>query len=194
MRLRLLIGDIRGSAGEEFERSLPPHGRGRCLLCRRDPTPDAMPTPIVRQALAGLLWSKQWYHYDVAAGSGAIPPSPRRRLAGERPQPRLDPPLQRGRGLGARQVGVPLVRLVGSGLSRRRPGPRRPGLRQGPAHPASCASGTCTPTANPAYEWALGDVNPPVLPWAALRVYEIEKARRGPGDRPSSSASFTSSS
>ena len=34
----------------------------------------------------------------------------------------------------------------------------------------------------PAYEWALGDVNPPVLPWAALRVYEIEKAARGQGD------------
>ncbi|MBV9956939.1 MAG: glucosidase, partial [Acidobacteria bacterium] len=35
----------------------------------------------------------------------------------------------------------------------------------------------------PAYEWALGDVNPPVHAWAALRVYRIEKKRRGVGDR-----------
>jgi hypothetical protein len=35
----------------------------------------------------------------------------------------------------------------------------------------------------PAYEWALGDVNPPVHAWAAWRVYKIEKKRRGCGDR-----------
>jgi Glycosyl hydrolase family 63 C-terminal domain len=35
----------------------------------------------------------------------------------------------------------------------------------------------------PAYEWAFGDVNPPVHAWAALRVYQIEKKRRGKGDR-----------
>jgi hypothetical protein len=35
----------------------------------------------------------------------------------------------------------------------------------------------------PAYEWAFGDVNPPVHAWAALRVYKIEKKRRGTGDR-----------
>jgi hypothetical protein len=35
----------------------------------------------------------------------------------------------------------------------------------------------------PAYEWAFGDVNPPVHAWAAWRVYKIEKKRRGFGDR-----------
>lgn len=35
----------------------------------------------------------------------------------------------------------------------------------------------------PAYEWALGDVNPPVHAWAAWRVYKIEKKRKGVGDR-----------
>jgi len=35
----------------------------------------------------------------------------------------------------------------------------------------------------PAYEWAFGDVNPPVHAWAAWRVYKIEKKRRGIGDR-----------
>ena len=34
-----------------------------------------------------------------------------------------------------------------------------------------------------AYEWAFGDVNPPVHAWAAWRVYKIEKRRRGVGDR-----------
>ena len=35
----------------------------------------------------------------------------------------------------------------------------------------------------PAYEWAFGDVNPPVHAWAAWRVYKIEEKRRGIGDR-----------
>ena len=35
----------------------------------------------------------------------------------------------------------------------------------------------------PAYEWAFGDVNPPVLAWAAWRVYKIDQRRSGVGDR-----------
>jgi hypothetical protein len=35
----------------------------------------------------------------------------------------------------------------------------------------------------PAYEWALGDVNPPVHAWAAWRVYKIEKRITGHADR-----------
>ena len=35
----------------------------------------------------------------------------------------------------------------------------------------------------PAYEWAFGDVNPPVHAWAAWRVYKVEQKRRGEGDR-----------
>ena len=36
----------------------------------------------------------------------------------------------------------------------------------------------------PAYEWAFGDVNPPVHAWGAWRVYTIErKMRGGVGDR-----------
>jgi hypothetical protein len=34
----------------------------------------------------------------------------------------------------------------------------------------------------PAYEWNFGDVNPPVQAWAALQVYYIEKKREGRGD------------
>lgn len=35
----------------------------------------------------------------------------------------------------------------------------------------------------PAYEWAFGDVNPPVHAWAALRIYEIEQENYGRSDR-----------
>jgi hypothetical protein len=35
----------------------------------------------------------------------------------------------------------------------------------------------------PAYEWALGDVNPPVHAWAAWRVYKIDAKRSGTPDR-----------
>ncbi len=34
----------------------------------------------------------------------------------------------------------------------------------------------------PAYEWNFGDVNPPVQGWAALQVYYIEKRKQGKGD------------
>jgi hypothetical protein len=35
----------------------------------------------------------------------------------------------------------------------------------------------------PAYEWQLGDVNPPVHAWAAWRIYKIDKKLHGKGDR-----------
>ena len=35
----------------------------------------------------------------------------------------------------------------------------------------------------PAYEWAFGDVNPPVLAWAAWRVYKIDQKHSGRTDR-----------
>ncbi len=35
----------------------------------------------------------------------------------------------------------------------------------------------------PAYEWAFGDVNPPVHAWAAMRVYQIEQKFHGRADR-----------
>jgi hypothetical protein len=34
----------------------------------------------------------------------------------------------------------------------------------------------------PAYEWNFGDVNPPVHAWSTIFTYRIEKARRGEGD------------
>ena len=34
----------------------------------------------------------------------------------------------------------------------------------------------------PAYEWAFGDVNPPVHAWAIMEIYKMEKAQTGKGD------------
>ena len=43
----------------------------------------------------------------------------------------------------------------------------------------------------PAYEWAFGDVNPPVHAWAAWRVYKIDRRMRGVADREVSGASVS---
>ena len=45
----------------------------------------------------------------------------------------------------------------------------------------------------PAYEWAFGDVNPPVHAWAAMRVYQIEQKFHGRA-RPRRSSSACSRS
>ena len=92
---------------------------------------------VMRQALAGMLWSKQLYYYDVArwlAGDPTQPPPPESRLQG------TQCPLAQLRRLRhhvhARQVGVPVVRGLGPGLPLRGPGPRGSGLRQVPTDPA----------------------------------------------------------
>ena len=36
---------------------------------------------VMRQALAGMLWSKQFYHYDLDTGSSSTAPIPSRRDA-----------------------------------------------------------------------------------------------------------------
>ena len=77
--------------------------------------PDAR--HVQRQAFAGMIWSKQFYHYDVPRwleGDPAQPPPPRR--APPRPQQRLAAPQQRRRHLDAGQVGVSLVRRLGPRL------------------------------------------------------------------------------
>ena len=114
----------------------------------------------MRQALAGMLWTKQYYFFDAdkwleehGVDPFATSPSPRA-------QPRVGPHGQRRRHLHARQVGVPLVRGLGPGLprDRARRGGRR--LREAAARPD-----------------AAGDVPPPERPDPGLRV---ELQRREP--------------
>ena len=135
---------------------------------------------VQRQAFAGLLLSKQYYHYDVSRwlkgdpiGSGTAA------RASAWPQCRLDSPLQCGRPLHAGHVGISVVRRLGPGVSLYPVGARRSDfakeqlvlmLREWYMHPNGQI---------PAYEWAFGDVNPPVHAWAAWRVYKIEQKRKG---------------
>ena len=139
---------------------------------------------VMRQALAGLLWSRQWYHYYV-----------RRWLDGDPTQPSPPPERRQGRNhdwihlynedvismpdtweypwyaawdLAFHAVALAIVdpdfakdQLVLF-------------LREWYMHPNGQI---------PAYEWALADVNPPVHAWAAWRVYKIDERVRGKPDR-----------
>ena len=117
----------RGAAG-------PRAGGRRVLRGRHPPSLDADAANVMRQALAGMLWSKQFYHYDVdkwleERGSDPFKADAQGRAA-QRP---LAPHVQRRRHLHAGQVGVSLVRGLGPRLPRPRPDARGPGLRQAAA-------------------------------------------------------------
>jgi hypothetical protein len=135
------------------------------------PPDEAM---IARQALAGMLWSKQFYHYDVERwleGDPAFPPPPPQRLQGRNSDWRhLDnrdvismPDKWEYPWYAAWDLAFHCVALAHVD-----PGFAKHQLlllcREWFMHPNGQL---------PAYEWAFGDVNPPVHAWAALRVFEI---------------------
>ena len=130
---------------------------------------------------AGLLWSKQFYHYVVkrlarGRSRAAAAAAERASRAATRD---WRAPLQPRRHLDARQVGVPVVRGVGPRLPHDPVRAHRPGssprsssccfLREWYMHPNGQL---------PAYEFAFGDVNPPVHAWACWRVYKMTGAAR----------------
>jgi hypothetical protein len=139
---------------------------------------------IMRQALAGLLWSKQFYHYDVdrwLRGDPSGPEPPRERLKGRNSEWRhlynadvismpdkWEYPWYAAWDLAFHCVALALVD----------PDFAKQQLllmtREWYMHPNGQL---------PAYEWTFEDVNPPVHAWAAWRVYKVEKKRRGVGDR-----------
>jgi Glycosyl hydrolase family 63 C-terminal domain len=138
---------------------------------------------VMRQALAGMLWSKQFYYYDMRhwlSGDPAGPEPPAERKKGRNHQwPHLynddiismpdkwEYPWYAAWDLAFHTIPLALVdpdfakeQLILL-------------LREWYMHPNGQL---------PAYEWAFGDVNPPVHAWAAWRVYKIDKKRRGGGD------------
>jgi hypothetical protein len=139
---------------------------------------------VMRQAFAGLLWSKQFYHYIVREwldGDPASPPPPRDRLEGRNSDwvqlynadvismpDKWEYPWYATWDLGFHCVALALIdpEFAKSQLTLF--------LREWYMHPSGQL---------PAYEWALDDVNPPVHAWAVLRVYQIERRRTGKGDR-----------
>jgi hypothetical protein len=135
---------------------------------------------VQRQALAGLLWSKQFYHYDVPLwldGDPAQPPPPPERKNGRNQDWRhlnnadivsmpdkWEYPWFAAWDLAFHMLPMALVdadfakdQLVLL-------------TREWYAHPNGQL---------PAYEWAFGDVNPPVHAWAAWRVFQIDRKQRG---------------
>jgi hypothetical protein len=145
-------------------------------------SPDAR--NVARQAFAGLLWSKQYYHYVVRdwlnGDAGQPPPPPGRRGGRNREWAHLynadvismpdkwEYPWYAAWDLAFHCL--PLA-LVDADFAKEQLVLM---LREWYMHPNGQI---------PAYEWAMGDVNPPVHAWAALRVYKIEKKQRGFGDR-----------
>ncbi len=144
--------------------------------------PDAR--AVQRQALAGMLWSKQVYRFNV-----------RRWLDGDPAQPA--PPPERRRGRDSDWTHLDNADVISM-----------PDKWEYPWYAAWDLAFHCVTFALidpafakgqlilltrewymnpngqlPAYEWEFGDVNPPVHAWAAWRVYEMERALTGQGDR-----------
>jgi len=144
--------------------------------------PDA--TAVQRQAFAGLLWSKQFYHYDVSAWivgdpSGPAPPEERKRGRNREwnhlynedvisMPDKWEYPWYASWDLAFHCV---TLALIDPDYAKEQ---LLLFLREWYMHPNGQL---------PAYEWALGDVNPPVHAWAAWRVYKIERRIRGRADR-----------
>ena len=148
----------------------------------RDLSPDA--AAVQRQAFAGLLWSKQWFYYDVEQWLSGDPAGP-------------PPPEGRSRGRNAEWRHLNNADVISM-----------PDKWEYPWYAAWDLAFHCIPLAQidpefakgqlilllrewymhpngqlPAYEWAFSDVNPPVHAWAVWRVYKIEKRVTGHEDR-----------
>jgi hypothetical protein len=138
---------------------------------------------VMRQALAGMLWSKQFYYYDVErwlVERGANPFKSRRRAA-----PRNDhwhhmynadilsmPDKWEYPWYAAWDLAfhVLALTLVDEDFGKRQLDLM---LKGSYLHPSGQI---------PAYEWNFGDVNPPVHAWSTIFTYRLEQSRRGQGD------------
>jgi hypothetical protein len=156
------VFDARAREADEFYAELTPPGAA------------AEETRVLRQAFAGMLWSKQFFHYDVLrwlAGDPAQPPPPPSRLGGRNHEwmhlnnrdvismpDTWEYPWYAAWDLAFHCVALAHVdpEFAKSQLVLL--------CREWYMHPNGQL---------PAYEWAFGDVNPPVHAWAALRVFEI---------------------
>ena len=143
----------------------------------QDLSPDAQ--NVMRQGFAGMLWSKQFYHYvvrDWLKGDPGNPPPPPERRHGRNHEwthlynadvismpDKWEYPWYAAWDLAFHCI--PLA-LVDSEFAKEQ---LMLMLREWYMHPNGQI---------PAYEWAFGDVNPPVHAWAAWRVYKIDKKRK----------------
>ena len=145
---------------------------------------DADARNVMRQALAGMLWSKQFYHYDVdrwLEERGSDPFKENRKAA-----PRNDrwhhmyngdvismPDKWEYPWYAAWDLAfhVLALTLVDPDFGKQQ---LKLMLRERYMHPNGQI---------PAYEWNFGDVNPPVHAWSTIFTYRLEAAQKGEGDR-----------
>jgi hypothetical protein len=134
---------------------------------------------VQRQAFAGMIWSKQFYYYDIRdwlRGDPVMPP----------------PPPERKQGRNSDWQHLNNADIISM-----------PDKWEYPWYAAWDLAFHCIPFALvdaefakhqlvlltrewymhpngqlPAYEWAFGDVNPPVHGWAAWRVFQIDRKQR----------------
>jgi len=138
---------------------------------------------VMRQAVAGMLWSKQFYYYNVdrwLEEHGAGPFSPKRQatLRNENWHHMYNaeiismPDKWEYPWFAAWDLAfhVLALALVDEDFGKQQLGLI---LRETYLHPNGQL---------PAYEWNFSDVNPPVHAWAAIFTYRLEQARRGRGD------------
>ncbi len=139
---------------------------------------------VMRQALAGMLWSKQFYHYDVdkwLEERGSDPFNARRKAAPRNEgwhhmyngdlismPDKWEYPWYAAWDLAFH---VLALTLVDPDFGKKQLSLM---LKERYLHPNGQI---------PAYEWNFGDVNPPVHAWATIFTYRLEKARNGDGDR-----------
>jgi hypothetical protein len=150
-------------------------------------TPPSLNTDeanVVRQALAGMLWSKQFYLYDVdkwLEERGCHPFQPARKTA-----PRND---RWHHMYNAEVISMPdkweypwyaawdlAFHVLALSLVDPEFGKQQLGLmlRERYMHPNGQI---------PAYEWNFSDVNPPVHAWSTIFTYRLEAGQTGRGDR-----------
>src|SRR5262249_27674036 len=139
---------------------------------------------VQRQAFAGMIWSKQFFYFDIPKWLNGDPAQP-------------PPPARRHHGRNSDWMHLNNADIISM-----------PDKWESPWYAAWDLAFHCVTLAHldagfakeqlvlltrewymhangqiPSYEWAFGDVNPPVHAWAAWRVYKVEKKRRGKGDR-----------
>jgi len=138
---------------------------------------------VMRQALAGMLWSKQFYYFDVdrwLEERGADPFKRERRLAVRNERwhhmfnadvvsmpDKWEYPWYAAWDLAFHVIALSLVDVdfAKQQLDLM--------LQERYLHPSGQI---------PAYEWNFGDVNPPVHAWSTIFTYRLDKLRRGKGD------------
>ena len=185
MRARMRPGGAKGDAFTGFD-DLIAQRRAEAdtfyAVARRPDATDEQAL-VQRRALAGLLWNYQWYQFDV-----------HRWLTGDPTQPA--PPAERLEGRNSRWHHMDAEAVLSM-----------PDKWEYPwfAHWDLAFQAVATAAVDidrakrqiwqivqpwmqhpegqvPAYEWALNDVNPPTLAWAAYRIFQMERLRFGRED------------